>query len=83
MRVKIHSLRGAPQYNETLGSIDEWDVKKERWVVKMDFDGTKNRLKEKNMIPWTDKEKEADADAEEVIISEVDVELEGDAHANK
>ncbi len=48
-RVRVDGLHSAAQYNGTLGTVQEYDATKKRWIVLMDVDNVKNRIKDKNL----------------------------------
>lgn len=49
LRVMIFGLNSAPQYNNTLGTIEKSDWNSGRWEIRMDFDGSLKKLKNKNL----------------------------------
>ena len=40
-RVRVDGLHSAAQYNGTLGTVQEYDATKKRWIVLMDVDNVK------------------------------------------
>ncbi len=45
-RVRVDGLNSAAHYNGTLGTVEDYDAKKKRWIVLMDVDFVKNRIRE-------------------------------------
>ena len=46
-RVEINNLNVAPEFNGTMGTVEEWLTAKKKWRVKCDYDGKDNKLASK------------------------------------
>ena len=49
MRVRVHGLNSAPQYNDTFGTIEKADANSGRWEIRLAYDDSLKKLKNKNL----------------------------------
>ena len=52
-RVEINNLNVAPEFNGTMGTLEEWLAAKKKWRVKCDYDGKENKLEWKYLTRVT------------------------------
>ena len=64
-RVEINNLNVAPEFNGTMGTVEEWLATKKKWRVKCDYDGKDNKLASKYL---TLKDKVKDDGWEDVAV---------------
>jgi len=65
--VKVEGLKGAAQYNGTLGTIVDFNYDTQRWNVKLDLDGSTKALKVENLLlPPEEVEKQKEAQRRQI-----------------